>query len=68
MEKRLKDLTDEDLNPGRKATSEVMKNVGKKVATTVIAGAAIYGVKAALTKHFDPVEAAKYMAPKPKNK
>lgn len=68
MEKRLKDLTDEDLNPGRKATSEVMKNVGKKVATTVIAGAAIYGVKAALTKHFDPVEAAKYIAPKPKNK
>lgn len=68
MEKQLKDLTAEDLNPGRKATSDILSSAGKKVAGTVIAGAALYGIKAAMTKEFDIAEAAKYMTPKPKNK
>ena len=68
MEKQLKDLTAEDLSPGKKAVSDIMSSAGKKVAATVITGAALYGIKAAMTKHFDVAEAAKYMTPKPKNK
>lgn len=68
MEKQLKDLTDEDLKPGRKATSEILKKVGRNVAVPVLTGAALYGIKAAMTKNFDVSEAAKYMTPKPKNK
>lgn len=67
-EKRLRDLTDEEINRGRKATKEVLSTSGKKVATTVVTGAATYGVKAAMTRKFDADEAASYMAPKPKNK
>ena len=68
MEKQLKDLTAEDLNPGRKATSDILNSVGKKVAATVLTGAVLYGIKAAMTKQFNIAEAAKYMTPKPKNK
>lgn len=68
MEKQLKDLTNEDINPGKKATSDIMSSVGKKVAATVATGAALYGIKAIMTKKFDINEAARYMTPKPKNK
>lgn len=65
-EKKLKDLVEQDLTPGKKAAKAVMSDVGQKVARTVIAGAAIYGVKAALEKKFSASEAAKYITPKPK--
>lgn len=67
-EKKLKELTEEDLNPGRKAVNEVLSSSGKKVAGAVLTGAALYGVKAVMTREFDAKEAASYMTPKPKNK
>lgn len=67
-EKKLRELTDEEINRGRKATKEVLSQSGKAVATTVTKGAALYGVKTAMTKNFDMKEAASYVAPKPKNK
>ena len=67
-EKRLKDLTAEELTPGRKAVKDILSSSGKKVATAVVTGAALYGIKAIMTKKFDISEAAAYMTPKPKNK
>ena len=67
-EKKLKDLTNEDLNPGRTEVKKILRSAGTKVLTAAVAGAAAYGIKAAMTKKFDLEEAARYIAPKPKNK
>ena len=68
MEKQLKDLTAEEISPGKKFVSEVLSSSGKKVATALVTGAVLYGTKAALTNQFDIKELAGYMTPKPKNK
>lgn len=68
MEKQLKDLTAEEISPGKKFVSEVLSSSGKKVATALVTGAVLYGTKAALTNRFDIKELAGYMTPKPKNK
>ena len=68
MEKQLKDLTAEEISPGKKFVSEVLSSSGKKVATALVTGAVLYGTKAALTNQFDIKELADYMTPKPKNK
>lgn len=67
-EKKLRELTAEEITPGKKAASEVLSSAGKKAATSIATGAILYGVKAAMTKKFDVAEAAGYMTPKPKNK
>lgn len=66
MEKQLKDLTAEEISPGKKFVSDVMSASGKKVATALASGAMLYGVKVAMTKKFDIKDAAAYMTPKPK--
>ena len=48
QEKKLKNLLDEDLAPGRTATKKLLANAGTKVAGTVLAGAGVWAVKAAL--------------------
>ena len=68
MEKQLKDLTAEEISPGKKFVSEVLSSSGKKVATALVTGAVLYGTKAALTNQFDIKELAGYMTPNPKNK
>ena len=68
MEKQLKDLTAEEISPGKKFVSEVLSSSGKKVATALVTGAVLYGTKAALTNQFDIKELAGYMTPTPKNK
>lgn len=68
MEKQLKDLTAEEISPGKKFVSEVLSSSGKKVATALVTGAVLYGTKAALTNQFDIKELAGCMTPKPKNK
>lgn len=68
MEKQLKELTAEEISPGKKFVSDVMSSSGKKVVTTFVTGATIYGVKAAMTRKFNVKELASYMTPKPKNK
>lgn len=67
-EKKLKELTADEIAPGKKAASGVLASAGKKAATTIATGAILYGVQAAMTKKFDVKEAASYMTPKPKNK
>ena len=56
MEKQLRELTESELNPGRKAVKSALTQIGTKVATTAISGALLYGVKAAVTKQFDARE------------
>lgn len=68
LEKQFKELTEEDISPGRAFVSDVMKTSGSKVAKAVVTGAALYGIKTAMTGKFDISEAASYMTPKPKNK
>lgn len=67
-EKKLKNLTEEDLSPGRKAASDILKSAGNKVLTAAAAGAAAYAVKVAMTKKFDVKEAASYIVPNPNKK
>lgn len=66
MEKQLKDLTADDISPGKKFVAGIMSSSGKKVATAFATGAALYGTKAAMTGEFNIKDLAGYMTPKPK--
>lgn len=52
QEKKLKELLDEDLRPGRTATQKLVVNAGTKVAGTVAAGVGVWAVKTALEGGF----------------
>lgn len=58
LEKELRELTAGEVNRGRSAVMGVIRDIGKstvtKVTSTALAGAALYGLKAAVTKQFDP--------------
>lgn len=58
LEKRLKDLTDSQVNQGRKETTDLLKRIGTSVAATAITGAALYAIKAAVSGNFDPEQMA----------
>lgn len=66
MEKQLRELTAEEIAPGKKFVAEVLSASGKKVATSLVTGATLYGVKSAFTKSFSIKELGSYMTPKPK--
>ena len=51
MEKQLRKLTEEEISPGRTEAKRILSQIGTKVASTTITGAALYGVKAAVTRH-----------------
>lgn len=53
MEKELRELTDKELYPGKVAAQNALTQIGTRVATTAITGAALYGVKALITKQFN---------------
>ena len=57
-EKRFKELTYEQIAPGRKAAKEALANVAKKTATTALSGAALYALKAYLSGKIDKKELA----------
>lgn len=65
-EKKLKNLVEEDLRPGKAVAKKIMSESGQKVVRTVVAGSAMYAIKAAMTKKFDPQDAVNYIVPKPK--
>lgn len=79
-ERKMKELIDQDLNPGKTVTKKILSDSGQKVARTVISGAALLAIKVALDKKFPSVndkgetqpfkfsgkDAASYLAPKPK--
>lgn len=59
QEKKLKNLLDEDLSPGRTATKRLMANAGTKVAGTVLAGAGVWVIKSALEGKFTDMPVSK---------
>lgn len=56
MEKQLRELTNEEIYPGKKAAMNVLQSIGTKVITTAVTGAALYGLKAAVSKNFKAKE------------
>ena len=56
LERQLKDLTDEELAPGRKFVKDIMSQSGKKALATIATGAMLYGAKAAVSKQFNAKE------------
>ena len=56
LEKQLHELTDSEVNSGRVYAEKILKDVGSRVLTTVITGAALYTVKAAVSGSFDAKE------------
>ena len=68
LEREFKNLTEDDIAPGRKYVSEILSASGKKALTMAAAGAMTYAVKTAMTKEFNLKEAAQYIAANPNKK
>lgn len=51
LEREFKNLTEDDITPGRKYVSEILSASGKKALTVAAAGAMTYAVKTAMTKN-----------------
>ena len=68
LEKEFKNLTKEDLSPGKQFVSEIISSAGKKTLAVALAGATAYGVKVAMTHEFNIKEAASYIAANPNKK
>lgn len=50
---RLRDLTEKDIDAGKKVAKDILIRTGEKVVGTALVGAALYGTKALITKKFD---------------
>lgn len=48
---RLKELTDKDINSGKKIVKDMLIRTGERVVGTALAGAALYGMKVLITKN-----------------
>lgn len=68
LEKQLKDLTDENVYPGRTAVKNILTTAGSRIATNATAGATAYAGKAIMTKALDAYDAASYIFPNPNKK
>lgn len=68
QERKLKNLTDEDVATGRTAVKSFLKETGRRVLTTAAIGAAVYAGHYAMTGKFDPQQAANYIFPNPNKK
>lgn len=68
LEREFKNLTEEDVSPGKKFVSKVMSSAGTKTLTVAATGAMSYAIKAAMTKEFNAKEAASYIASNPNKK
>ena len=56
MEKQLRELTSEEVAPGRSAVIDVLSSIGSKVIKTAATGAILYGMKAVASKDFKAKE------------
>ena len=68
QERKLKNLTYEDVATGRTAVKSFLKETGRRVLTTAAIGAAVYAGHYAMTGKFDPQQAANYIFPNPNKK
>lgn len=63
-EKKLRDLTNEDVSPGRTTATGILKQIGKSSLQAAGTAVATYAIKAVLEQKFDIKEAAKFIRPK----
>lgn len=63
MEKELRTLTEEELNPGRKAAKRVLNDVGQDVARSVLTGISKTAIRKALGEDVDTKNIAEYLRP-----
>ena len=63
-EKKLKDLTADDIAPGRTAVKKALTQIGKTAVTAAATGVATYAIRAALEGKFDVKTAATFIRPK----
>lgn len=56
MEKELRELTETELDYGKRVVNRALETIGVKVATTAISGAALYGLKALASRSFSGKE------------
>lgn len=68
LEKQFKELSDEDLAPGRTAVKKFLTSTGGKVLSSAAVGALAYAGHYALTHEFDVGKAAEYIFPNPNRK
>ena len=68
QEKKLKNLTDEDVAPGRTAVKNFLKTTGGRVLTTAAVGGLVYAGHYAMTGKLDWNQAANYIFPNPNKK
>lgn len=68
LEKRFRELSDQDLHHGREVVKDILGVAGSQTAKTVTAGTMLYAAKVGMTRNFSWREAADYIAPKPKKK
>ena len=61
LERELKSLTDAECASGRKFLKDISSDIGKRVITTAVTGAALYGAKALVSKSFNVSELANAM-------
>jgi hypothetical protein len=54
LERKLKNLTEQDLSPGRSAAKKIMSESGQKIVKTAVSGAGVILVKTALTRKLSP--------------
>jgi hypothetical protein len=57
-EKKYNELNKKDISRGHRIASEILTNSGRAVASTVLVGAALLGVRVALSKKFGPEAAS----------
>lgn len=58
QEKKLRNLVDEDLSPGRTFVAKTIKSAGNKIAPAIAAGTAMYVVRGVITKNWSLSELA----------
>ena len=68
LEKKFKNLTEEDVKPGRIAVKRLLSSTGARILSAAAVGGAVYAGRYALTGKFDTEEAANYIFPNPNRK
>lgn len=65
-EKELRNLTKEEVSPGKQIVKGILIGAGTAAATSVLTGAIKYGIKAAMDRKFDIKDAVDIIVPRPK--
>lgn len=58
LERQLRTLTEQEINPGRVIARDILKSIGQRTITTIGTGALLYAGKAAISQEFNPKEFA----------